>query len=1063
MLFTDLVGSTAWRARVGEVVADGRLAELEQASREVVESAGGRVVKSVGDGVMATFTSAVVAIDVAVALQSVAHRLAVGDSRACLRIGVSTGEMVRDGDDWLGAAAIEASRLCAEALGGDVLVADMTARLSAGRTAHVMRSLGERTLRGFENPVDVFELLLDHAARLTVPPALVDAAATPMVGRRAELDRMGPLLDAVQAGGSETLLVVGEPGVGKTRLVAALAADAAERGFTVMFGRCDEDVAAPYQPIVEALAPWLTELPSATLDRITGGGRDSIRRLWPNIVGGPAGMLGDPESERWRLFGAVTTLVESIAEEAPLLLVVDDLQWAEPSTLLLINNLARAVTPRLALVSTVRSTEAGTSRLGLPLAVHALDLDGLTAAEVGELVGRHAGGEPPLELASELCRQTDGNPFFLAALLAHLDDVAFVRRQDGTWLTAGELEAAGVPAGVRAVVGRRLDHIEQGTRRVLEVAAVCGLTFEERDVTAVLGGTMDASVDALDEAVNAGLVREERAGRYAFVHALVRHSVLDTLSLTRLARLHWRVGEALERLTSDRSRIGEVAAHYAAGEAAGDGSTVARTSVAAGQEAVARLAFDEAVEHFRAALASLDRAPPDPHLRFEVLTCLGGALNARSDIRAAEPLWVEAATIAEEARDPRRLFDALLGYGSTLRLSEEPELMRRIDVVLDLVGPADSPLRAMALGFKHMQRLRNAGGTPDQAELDAAVQMARRTGDLEALASTLRSRLWVLGYGPQALAMLRDAEELAAMSPTDRFMSGDPATVERDRFRALLRLGRRDEAEARLAANIIEAERSGLRLAVHTALVAQASIVIASGEFERGARLAAKARESANSKLPGVALGYGAQILACRMEQGRLDDVIPLLQQARDDRRIAVPAWRAMLANALADAGRHDDAANELDRLDEHIADGFAHLYGAPLAVRHVPEVCRQLGDRRRAAMLLPHVERWSGVILALNTSIDGTADRSVGHLLATLGRHDEADASYTRAAAMERSAGFPPLLARTEYWHARALLEHDAPGDRSRAADLLDEVVEITGRLGMELLHRQAGQLAPS
>ena len=241
VLFTDLVGSTAWRVRVGDAVADARMAELERASREVVESAGGSVVKGVGDGVMATFTSAVVAVDVAAVLQGVAGRLGVCGTRACLRVGVSTGELVREGDDWLGAAAIEASRLCAEAEGGAVLVADVTARLSRGRTEHTMRSVGEHTLRGFDSPVEVFELVVASAA--PVPPPLVRAAESPMVGRQAELRRMGMVLAAVQAGGSETLLVVGEPGVGKTRLVAALAFDAAERGFTVMFGRCDEVVA----------------------------------------------------------------------------------------------------------------------------------------------------------------------------------------------------------------------------------------------------------------------------------------------------------------------------------------------------------------------------------------------------------------------------------------------------------------------------------------------------------------------------------------------------------------------------------------------------------------------------------------------------------------------------------------------------------------------------------------------------------------------------------------------------------------------------------------------------
>ncbi len=158
VVFTDVVGSTAWRSRVGDVVADTRTAELEQASRDVVESAGGTVVKSLGDGVMATFTSAVTALDAAAELQVIARRLAVGETSDCLRVGVSSGDMVRESGDWLGAAAIEASRLCADAAGGSVLVADATVRLSRGRSSHHLRLLGERTLRGFDEPLDVYEL-----------------------------------------------------------------------------------------------------------------------------------------------------------------------------------------------------------------------------------------------------------------------------------------------------------------------------------------------------------------------------------------------------------------------------------------------------------------------------------------------------------------------------------------------------------------------------------------------------------------------------------------------------------------------------------------------------------------------------------------------------------------------------------------------------------------------------------------------------------------------------------------------------------------------------------------
>ena len=148
VIFTDIVGSTGWRTRLGNVVADARMAELERASREVVVSSGGTVVKGLGDGVMGTFSSAVAALDAAVALQRVARRLAPGP--ASLRVGISSGDMVREGDDWFGTAAIEASRLCAEAAGGSALVADTTVHLTRGRAEHVLREVGARVLRGFD-------------------------------------------------------------------------------------------------------------------------------------------------------------------------------------------------------------------------------------------------------------------------------------------------------------------------------------------------------------------------------------------------------------------------------------------------------------------------------------------------------------------------------------------------------------------------------------------------------------------------------------------------------------------------------------------------------------------------------------------------------------------------------------------------------------------------------------------------------------------------------------------------------------------------------------------------
>jgi class 3 adenylate cyclase/tetratricopeptide (TPR) repeat protein len=1072
VLFTDVVGSTAWRTRVGDEVADLRTAEFERASRSVVESWGGRVVKSVGDGVMATFDSAVGGLDAAAALQVVARRLAVGGGQHCLRVGISTGDMVREGDDWLGVAAIEASRLCAEAEGGSVLVTDATARLSRGRSRHHLRLAGQRILRGFDAPVEVYEIVLGGDGEVLLPNALRLAGNAPFVGRRAELAHMGRVLDAIVAGDSVVLFVVGEPGVGKSRLAAAVGAEAVARGYTVLYGHCDEGLRAPYQPVVEAFGPWLAECPDAALPRFIGDGAD-LGQLWPELgsrlelAAGPS--VDDPEARRWRMFDAVSELVRSMAHERPVLLVLDDLQWAEPSTLLLLGHLSRMAVPAAALLATVRRAESVSTPanllgdLGTARSIEIVDLVGFDDAEVAELVALHTGEAPPNDLSARLRMHTDGNPFFLLELLAHLDDVAFVRSPAGRWVTAPELAAAGVPHQVHTVIRRRLSLLEPSARRALDVAAVRGLAFEERVVRDVIGSSVDEAVEAFEAAIDVGLVREVDAGRFAFAHALVRQSVLDDLSRTHVASLHWRIAELLEH--HDPTRLGEIAHHYASGRAVGDAATVVRTSLAAGEDALQRVAFEEAAGHLRTALGCLDVMPDDPDLRYRVLAALGGALNALAQPDDARPLWLRAAAISSAARDPNRLFFAILGYGYMMRLTPDGEVFRMLDDLLDLLGPSDSALRASALGWRAVpaQLIVASGPSRDQVRMaDDAVEMARRTGDKHALISTLHSRLLLDVQAPDAWAMLRDAEEAVAMIDDSRPTTQDRTFGLRYLTMALLRVGRRAEAEKHLAAAMTKAEQSGLRMSGQNVLQMRSAIMTASGRFSEGKALAAEAAQRGGRHIVTVELGYVAQIVAGRMEQGRLSEVIDALA-GLDRLDFDVPGWRAMLAGALAEAGRFAQASDQLDKSGAQFSAGEAEslIEHAPLVIRHLSEVCRRLGQTDRAAEMLAFVRPWAGqMLLSGGLSIEGASDRALGHLLATLGRFDEADAAYTAAAELEQASGFAPLVARTKYWHASALAERDAPGDRRRAHQLLDDTIDLTDRLHMELLGRHAESL---
>ncbi len=1075
VVFTDLVSSTAWRTSVGADVADARTAELERASRRIVEASGGTVVKSVGDGVMAAFVSATAAVEAASGLRELARRLPIGDGPDCLRVGVSSGDLLREGDDWLGTAAIEAARLCAEAAGGTILVADTTAGLIRGQTRARLQPIGRRLLRGFVTPIEVAELLDVELDGPRLPSALARAAETTLVGRAAELEHLLAELAAVGAGAARNLLLLGEPGIGKTRLAAALASAGARQGFEVLHGRCDEGLGAPYQPLVEAFEPWLAAHRGGARDALTE--RPALATLLTDLVqpalASPDGPASDPEVQRWQLFEDVAALVGDVAGERPVLLVVDDLQWAEPSARALLGHLARREVGGLFLVATVRPDPAAPDPthllgdLGTARSVHVVRLDGLADAEVAALVSAHASGDPPNELVRRLRDETDGNPFFLHALLDHLDEVAFVRERSGAWITPTELDAVGIPDGVRAVVHRRLAILDGPTRRVLEVAAVSGLAFAEQTITDVLEAEVDGTVSALDAAVAAGLVREEGPGRFAFVHALVQHTLTDGLSQTARARLHWRIAEALERSTRTHA-IGTIATHYAAGRAIGSAETVLRTSEAAGEESMRRLAFDEAAGHFRIALAALDELPADPDVRYRLLTALGGAWNARATGDVGDEVWLEAAELARRAGDPVRLHAAILGYLYMIRVSPPEPLSRMIDALLDLVEPTDSALRATALGMRAMAWIGGdlSRSTTGDAQLaDEAVAMARRVGDVSALALTLRARTNLMeSSGTNAAAMLDSGRELVALRQAHgRIPNLDTGAEWRDVARALIRCGRAADADEYVRRARDDATATGERLMINAAVVIESALAAARGQFAESRRLATEAAQISGRAGRLDTLRFGAQIVAVMMEEGQLDDVIPLLRRV-DSYDIVAPEWLAMLASALADAGQRAEAAAVLDGIDLEVVFNTPR-FGKPVAVRYLAESCRLLDDRRLAEALLPLLEPWSGQILLVSpgSSIDGAADRSLAHVRAVLGRWGEADTYYAAAARLERTAGFPPHLARTEYWHARSLLERDAPGDRHRASALLDEVIEIGGRLGMRLLHQQAVALRAS
>ncbi len=681
-----------------------------------------------------------------------------------------------------------------------------------------------------------------------VPAALMRASRRTLIGRETELDRLARSM-ANDASGVGVVLVAGEPGIGKTRLAAAAASLAAAAGALVLFGRCDEGLRAPYQPFVEALASYVTAAPPEALgDQLRSIGGE-LSRLLPGLADRVAGLgqptRAAPETERWLLFEATAHFLRAVAAGRPVLLVIDDLQWAEPATLLLLRHLARGAIEGLMIVATARTAgRAEPDALADTVAdlasnqlVDIITIGGLSAAEVEALVADRLERPPSAAFAQAVHAETGGNAFFVHELVSHLSDTGVLQGPDGAWPTGLQVEQSGAPEGVRHVLSSRLAHLSASAGETLVVASVAGGEFHTVDVAGAVGGDLDNVIAALEEAAASGLIAETAgpAGGYRFAHALVRHTLYESVSALRRAQLHWRVAEAIRASAGPRAseRLNDLAYHYRRGFDAGDTAVALEWLHQAGDQAVRQLAFEEAIEHYQAALAALDRCPDDPDCRYHLLAGVAETSAALSDFALSKQAWVAAAHIAKAASDSTRFFRAVRGYG-TIETLGAPDATRDelMEQGLELAGPGDSAQRAKLLAW----RAAYDPGLPDREEIiREALAMARRLNDHPAEISVLAPLGWALLGSSKAEERLAIYERVLQLTQEQGY-DWNLGIVHGAMAGAAIQLGRRPEAEAALERGETMARAGNRRLKLHVVLMLKAAMAIAEGRFAEAKR-----------------------------------------------------------------------------------------------------------------------------------------------------------------------------------------------------------------------------------
>jgi DNA-binding SARP family transcriptional activator/ATP/maltotriose-dependent transcriptional regulator MalT len=499
-----------------------------------------------------------------------------------------------------------------------------------------LRGLQERILR--QDPS--LELAAPAARRRDdrprLPPVFAVTPPAPLVGRDAELGRLRREWERAKAGERRLVVVAGEAGIGKSRLAAELARLVLADDGEVLVGHADDEAPAPYQPFVEALGQHdgLVE----AISRLPEGLRWRLARLLPEAVPGHPALPEpqDQELDRFRLLEAMAALLAELARAAPLLLVLEDLHWADHATLALLLHLARSsVQAPLLVLATCREEGRAASRLLAhtlaELRRHRLaeltTVRALDEAGIDGLVAGYLRQRPPARFTASIGRAADGNPFFVEELLRHLLETGAVDPGSGRWPQTATAERLEVPEAVREVLAQRLARLPAATAELLGVAAVLGREFEFTLLGRITGWDDEPILEGVEAALRAGILSERGASweaSYSFRHALLRQALYATLSLPRRQRLHLRAAEAIQAAgPTDAARVAAVALHLRLAGPLADPAEAVELSLRASEAAEGVYAWDDAVTHLRAAVDLLERAGGPPAERARLAERLG--------------------------------------------------------------------------------------------------------------------------------------------------------------------------------------------------------------------------------------------------------------------------------------------------------------------------------------------------------------------------------------------------------------------------------------------------------
>jgi len=891
------------------------------------------------------------------------------------------------------------------------------------------------------------------------------------VGREEQLQTLHDGLDDALSGKGRILLLVGEPGIGKTRTSEELTTYARMRGAQVLWGRCYEGEGAPsYWPWLQIVRSFVALRDPKQLMSFMGPGAadiaEVVSEVRERIPGLPVPPALEPEQARFRLFDSVTTFLRNASSEQPLVLVLDDLHWSDKPSLLLLEFLARNLAgARILVLGTYRDVEVSRQHpleqtLAALARTHSAErvlLRGLTPEDVARFIELAAGRTAPRTLIDAVYRETEGNPFFV-------HEVVRLLQSDGRLddLESVESWSVEIPQGVRQVIGRRLDALSEECNRVLTIASAIGREFEARVLARVADLDEDGVLELLEQAEDARVIGEvaESPGAYRYSHALVRETLYEEIRTTRRLRLHRRIGEVLEDryAANPGPHLAELAFHFCEAATGGDVDKAVDYAERAARRAIEAVAFEEAAKQFeRASLALEASERPDPLRSCQLILSRADALFRAGLPEEADAIFRQGLVVARELDSPDYFAIAVIGLArdTVVPGNVEAEEVPLLEEALARLGDGHSALRVRLLSRLAGRLIWMAAPERSRRVIEQAlavdIEGEPAVSRLAAMQDRNSLRPFYLGpgrldeMGPHTTEVVDLAVELGDRNTEFFARTGL-------QFRASM-AGDREVESAQAAERRRLADELRQPSSDFMCLRDEAMRAINEGRLDLARELTWKAR-SVGSRWNAEAaiITFGGQLYQMRWMQGRLAETEDTLRVGIETYPNAY-TWPALLANACVELGRLDEAQA---LFEPHVRSNFETLFDGVMwgvdSLSLFANVCVATEDAKAAPriyeLMLPlqHQYCWSGPTFCV-----GPTGLPLGNLATAMGRFGDAERHFEQTIALNERYGALGWQPRTQCDYARMLLVRSGPGDRARALELLDAAMATCQRLGLK------------